>query len=298
MAQVIVGIVLALDIALDGRIGGACGAGAHDGGVDATGLLPVDEVGHVADEAVVADDEQVTLLVQGRVTVHRGLVVDEVALVDALEVGVHPDGVAAARLDGVGAVVVHLVHLHSHVVIHAEGLGGGVVGEGIDHHVLAAEVADDVRLIHAHVAGREEGVLTVAVAVGVRHVGGVDGAGEVALGRGYFDAFEVAVLCVDDADAHAGFVADEDRDTGHGHVGLAGVGGADRLGQGDHLGLTTRGGDGSGVEAGHLHVDLGALFRRGEQRDAVALGLVAEDVVPLRCGLLGEECRGRCHEYA
>ena len=181
MGNVVVGIVLALDIALDSRIGGASGARAYDGGVHATGLLPVDEVGHRADEVVVANDEQVAFLVEGRVTVHRGFVVDEVALVDTLEVGVHLDDVAAAALDDILTVVVHLVHLHRHVVVHAEGLGGRVVGKGIDHHVLAAEVADDIWLIEANVTGREERILTVACAIGVRHILGVDGTGEVAL---------------------------------------------------------------------------------------------------------------------
>ena len=181
MSNVIVGIVLILDIGLDGRIGGASSARTHDGGVHATGLLPVDEVGHRADEVVVADDEQVAFLVEGRITVHRDFVVDEVALVNALEVGVHLDDIATTTLDGVTAVVVHLVHLHRHVVVHTEGLGSGVVGKGINHHVLATEVTDDVRLIKINVTGREERILTVACAVCVRHILGVDGTGEVAL---------------------------------------------------------------------------------------------------------------------
>ena len=64
MCQVIIGIVLALDITLDGRSRGSCSSCSHDGGVNTTRLLPVDEVGHRADEIIVADNEQVALFFQ------------------------------------------------------------------------------------------------------------------------------------------------------------------------------------------------------------------------------------------
>ena len=181
MSQIIVGVVLVLDIGLDGGIGRTSGAGAHDGGVDATGLLPVDEVGHRADEVVVTYNEQVAFLIQRGVFGHASLIVNEVTLIDALEVGVHLHRVAATGWDGVLTIFVHLVHLHRHVVVDAEGLGDGVIGEGVDHHVLATEVADDVRIIEVHIACRKECVLIVAFAVGERHRGRVDGTGEVAL---------------------------------------------------------------------------------------------------------------------
>ena len=46
MSQVVVGVVLVTNVGLDGCIGAASSAGTHDGGVDATGLLPVDKVRH------------------------------------------------------------------------------------------------------------------------------------------------------------------------------------------------------------------------------------------------------------
>ena len=59
MSKVVVGVILILDIVLKGGIGKAAGngAGLHDSGVDATGLLPINEVSHGIHEVVVADDE-------------------------------------------------------------------------------------------------------------------------------------------------------------------------------------------------------------------------------------------------
>ena len=181
MGQVVVGIVLVLDVGLDSRIGAACGAGAHNGGVHATGLFPVDEIGHRADEVVVTDNQQVAFLVNGSVFGAAFLIVDEVTLIDALEVGIQLHRASVAGRDNISAMVVHLVHFHRHVVIHAKGFGDGVIGKGINHDVLSTEVTDDVWLIETDIAGREESVLAIALAVCVRHCGWVDATREVAL---------------------------------------------------------------------------------------------------------------------
>ena len=97
---------------------------------------------------------------------------------------------------------------------------------------------------------------------------------------------------IDDADAHAGLVADEHGDTRHGHVGLASMGGADGLGQGDDLRFTSRRGDGGGIKTRHLHVDLDAVFSVADELGAVGLGLVAEDGSPSGSGLLRRSPKG------
>ena len=289
MGDVIVGVILVLDISLYGRVRGTGSASAYDGGVDATGLLPIDEVSHITDEAVITDDEQVAVFIQGSVFCQRSFIVDEVALIHALEVLVHFDDVAATAFDDVAAVVINLVHLHGHIVIYAEGLGGWVVGERIDGHVLSAEVADNVRLVKTEVAGREESILAVTFAVSVRHGFGVDLAAEVTLGRSNLDAFEVHVLGLDNTCVHAGFVADHYRNTSHGYVWFTGMCGAERLGNGDDVSLTSWGGHGHGVETRDLNVNFDAVLRGRDQLGLESLGTVASDFGPLRLGGL---CKG------
>ena len=101
-------------------------------------------------------------------------------LIHVLEVSIHLHSVALAGFHHVFAVVVHLVHFYSHVVVDAQGFRDGIVGVGINHHVLSTEIADDVWLIKTYIVGREECVLIVALAVCVRHCGGVNLAAEVA----------------------------------------------------------------------------------------------------------------------
>ena len=215
------------------------------------------------------------------------------ARIDALEVGIHLDLVAAAAFDDVLSFVVHLVQLDRHVVIHAEGLADRVVGEGMDGQVLSAEVANDVRRVQVEVAGREEGVLAVAFAVGVGYRGRVDLTTEVTLGGRNLNAFEVLVLGIDNTRFHAGLVANHQGDAGHRHVGLACLGGAERFGNGDHMGFTLRRDHAGGVEAGDLDVHLDAVLRGGNQLGPKRLRLVTEDFVPvgLRLLSLGEKAQ-------
>ena len=252
MCYVVVGVVLVLDISLDGAICFARRAGSHDGGIHTACPFPVDEISHSADEVVIADNQQVALFVQGSVSALRGLIVDEVASVDILEVRVGGHHIAAAGLQRVLALVVHFIHLHGNVVVHAECLRHGVIDERMHGHILSAVVAEDVWLVQLHALGGEEGILIVAVAVGVGHRGRVNSTGEVSLRGSHRHILEVHVLGIHHADIHAGLITDDGGDAHHRHVRLAGMGRADSMGNGDYLGLTLRGGYRGGVETRHL----------------------------------------------
>ena len=107
-------------------------------------------------------------LVDGGVSCHGVLEVDETGLVHVLELGIQLHRVGLAG-EGVQADAVVAVHLDGEVIVHTEGLGDRVVGEGIDYHVLAAEVAKDVGIIQPHAVSGEEGVLVVSRTIGIRN---------------------------------------------------------------------------------------------------------------------------------
>ena len=205
-------------------------------------LFPVDERLHGTHEVVVADDEQLARFLDGRVSRNCCLVVDVTAFIHGLELGIQDESVAAAFND-VAGVIANLVHAQHEVVIDSQHLRHGVVLERRNHHVLASHVTMDVRLVEFDKLGREEGVMLIGLAVGIRHVLGVDAAREVAFRRGDFHVIVVGVFGSDDLDAHQSFVADDGRDGDHRNLRVASGSNADRLGDGDDAGLALRRGD-------------------------------------------------------
>ena len=115
--------------------------------------------------------EDIQRLVDGRVFAKTFAVVDEMVVIHRLNFGVQSYLIRAA-VEGVFALLTIGVHFDSHVVIHTQCVRYGVIGEGIHDHVLATKITEDVRLIKPHVLGREEGVMVIGLAVGVRHGGG------------------------------------------------------------------------------------------------------------------------------
>ena len=260
MRQVVVGVVLVLDISLNGTVSGSCRTGSHNGGIHATCLLPVDEIGHRVDETVVTDNQKVALFVHGGVFGRASLIVEEMAMIDVLEVGIHLHHLGTASIQSVLAVVIHLVHLDGQVVIHTESLRDGIVDKRMHCDVLSAEVAEDIRCVQLSIAGREEGVLAVAFAVGVRHSSRVDSAGEVALRGCHLDVFKIPILGIDNSHTHLRLIANHDRDANHGHIRLAGLGSAHRIGHRDDVSLSSRSVHSGGVETRYLNMDLNAFL--------------------------------------
>ena len=208
------------------------------------------------------------------------------ALIDRLEVWTHLNLTAATGFDDVLASVVNLVHFHRHVVKHTEGLCHRVVGKWINHHVLSAEVTDNVWFIHVEILCREELVLIIAFAVCVRHCFGIDATREVAFRRSDVNTFEVHVFGIDDTYVHAGLVANHNRDTGHRHVRLSRFGCTYRFRNSYYFSLTFRRCNRNGVESWDLHVNLNAFLRRGDKLRAECLRVFAQDVCPFRSTFL------------
>ena len=118
MGEVAIGIVLVLDIGLDGRVGGARSAGANHCSRSTNLFLPIDERLHGGHEGIVADDEQLASLDHRCVLAQAFAVVDETTLIHLLDFGVHlhHGGVAVKDVFDRYAVA---VHFNGHVVVHA-----------------------------------------------------------------------------------------------------------------------------------------------------------------------------------
>ena len=139
-------VVIGLDVTLDGRCIAASGTRSHHGGRTADLLLPVDEILHVGHESIVADDEQFTSFLDGRVSCHRLGVVDVAVLVDGLEFRIqHKTSVTV--FDDVAVVIAHLFHAQDDMVIHPQHFRHGVVLTRRDHHVLTSHITVDVGLV-------------------------------------------------------------------------------------------------------------------------------------------------------
>ena len=246
---------------------------------------------------VIADDEQVTLLIYGGVFTLRSLIVDEVTTIDTLEIRIHLHHITATRLQGVLTVVIHLVHLNGHVIIHTKGLRDRIIDKRMYCHVLATVVTENVRLIELCRDGREEGIFVIAVAVGVGHGSRVDGTGEVTLRGCHHDILEVHVLGLRHADVHTGLVADGGRNTDHGHIRLTGMGRADGTGNGNDFRLTLWSGYRRGVETRHLKAYLNAFLRGRNQLSHHLSRCCVKNGRPLRLRVLSKGHSGKyCKE--
>lgn len=228
MSDVCVGIVLVLNIGLDGRVSGTSSACSDYCRWPANLLLPVDERLHGAHEGIVADDEQLAGFDYRSVSSHALMVVDELVGINGIKLGVH---LYSARFTGELVLALHTVavHLNGHFMVYAQGFADRVVGKGIDHHVLSAEIAEDVRLIESNILCREEGIGGVGFAVGVRHIIRIDGAREVTFRRRDFH-LKISVLCVNNTDAVLLNVANDGWNGNHGQIGFASGSGAYRFG--------------------------------------------------------------------
>ena len=120
-------------------------------------FLPVDERLHGRHEGIVADNEQFAGLNHGRVFAQAFVEVDEMVAVQSFDFGIHFHHIGMAVKD-VFARNAIAVHFNGHVVIHAQGFADGIVSKWVYDHVLAAEVAQDVRFVETDILGREEGV--------------------------------------------------------------------------------------------------------------------------------------------
>ena len=252
-------VIIGGQIALDSRFVGACGAGADHGGGTASLSLPGHKGLHRGHESVVADNEQLAVFLNGGVFGYRLLIIDVTVLVHGLEFGVKHERPVAV-VDDVAVVLADFVHAHHQVVVDAEHLGHGVVGIGEHHDVLASHVAVDVRLVKACLLRREEGIALIGLAIGVGHILGVDGAGEVAFRWGDLHVLVIGVFRSNHMHLHQGVVADDGGDDQHREVGFTGLGVFHGPRGVHNKGFTLRGGHRIGLEGTDLNVDSDIVF--------------------------------------
>ena len=201
-----------------------------------------------------ANDEQLAVFLDGGVAVHRFPVINIAVFVGGLEIGIQGQQLRAV-FDDVAAVLADVDHVQHQVGVHPKRLGDGVVLIRRYHQVLASYVAVDVGFVELGQMGREEGVAPVCLAVGVRHVLGVDATREVAFRRGNLHVWVVGILRFGDVDLHQGLVTHDGRNDEHREVGFTDSGMVHGLGCRNHKGFALRGGHGLGLETGNLYFD-------------------------------------------
>ena len=276
----------AVDVVLDLVLVVATNLGeAHDRGGTARLVLPIDERLHGFHILVGANDQHLAAVLKEIVLGIAFLVVDKAVAVGLLHLGGDLLGGFATHFL-VHAVVAHLLHGDGHVMIDAQGLRHGIVGEGAHHDVLATVVADDVRRFKVSLCCRIESVLVVHRTIGVRHALRVDLTAEVALRRGDFYIRIVRKFALDHADRHLGHVADDGRDRELGKVGGTGFKHRGHFRDRYDLLCAARSVHPGQVETAKREVDNDLLLAARDQSDLGANRSIAADGIPLL---------GKCH---